>query len=111
MPLWGRSKRVEATLDYWDDQNDVYAMRLQRSQPVYVGVRGPVGTDTNLILWEPGTKHVDDLASLRLIAKQSARPGPREWLSYRAPKTGTYYVQVKLSSRGAGKYKLAIEKG
>jgi hypothetical protein len=54
---------------------------------------------------------VDDLASLRLIARQSARPGPREWLSYRAPKTGTYYVQVKLSSRGAGKYKLAIEKG
>ncbi|HEY7795939.1 MAG TPA: S8 family serine peptidase [Gaiellaceae bacterium] len=111
MPLWGRSKRIEATLDYWDDQNDVYAMRLQRNQPVYLGVRGPVGTDTNLILWEPSTKHVDDLASLRLIARQSARPGPREWLSYRAPKTGTYYVQVKLSSRGAGKYKLAIEKG
>jgi hypothetical protein len=73
-------------------------------------VRGPAGTDTNLILWLPGTKHVDDLSSLDLIARQSARPGPREYLSYRAPKTGTYYVQVKLGSRGAGRYKLVIVK-
>jgi subtilisin family serine protease len=109
-PLWGKTKRIEATLDFWDDQNDVYAIRLQRGQPAYFSVRGPPGTDTNLILWEPGTKHVDDLASLHRIAKQSARPGPREWLSYRAPKTGTYYVHVKLGSRGAGRYKLVIVK-
>ena len=108
--MWGRTKRIEATLDFWDDQNDVYAIRLRRGQPVFVSVRGPAGTDTNLILWQPGTKHVDDLGSLALVARQSARPGPREYLSYRAPKTGTYYVQVKLGSRGAGKYKLAIVK-
>jgi hypothetical protein len=44
------------------------------------------------------------------VAQQSARPGPREYLSYRAPRTGTYYVQVKLGSRGAGRYKLVIVK-
>jgi hypothetical protein len=44
------------------------------------------------------------------VARQSARPGPREFLSYRAAATGTFYVQVKLGSRGAGKYKLAIVK-
>ena len=109
-PLWGLTKRFDATLDFWDDQSDVYAIRLRRGQPVYVSVRGPAGTDTNLILWQPGTKHVDDLASVGLVARQSARPGPREYLSYRAPKTGTYYVQVKLGSRGAGKYKLVIVK-
>jgi subtilisin family serine protease len=109
-PLWGMSKRIEATLDFWDDQSDVYAIRLRRGQPVYVSVRGPAGTDTNLIVWRPGTKHVDDLASLDLVAQQSARPGPREYLSYRAPRTGTYYVQVKLGSRGAGRYKLVIVK-
>ena len=108
--MWGRTKRIEATLDFWDDQNDVYAIRLRRGQPVFVSVRGPAGTDTNLILWQPGTKHVDDLGSVGLVARQSARPGPNEWLSYRAPKTGTYYVQVKLGSRGSGKYKLAIVK-
>jgi len=108
--LWGQTVRLEATLDFWDDQNDVYAIRLRRGQPVYVSVRGPPGHDTNLILWSPGTKHVDDLASLGLVARQSARPGPREYLSYRAPKAGTYYVQVKLGARGAGRYKLVIVK-
>ena len=108
--LWGQTKRLEATLDFWDDQNDVYAIQLRRGQPVYVSVRGPAGHDTNLILWSPGTKHVDDLATIGRVARQSARPGPREYLSYRAPKAGIYYVQVKLGARGAGRYKLVIVK-
>ena len=109
-PLWGQTIKLEATVDFWDDQTDVYAIRLRRGQPVYVSVRGPAGHDTNLILWSPGTKHVDDLASLGRVARQSARPGPREYLSYRAPKAGIYYVQVKLGARGAGRYKLVIVK-
>jgi subtilisin family serine protease len=108
--LWGQTRKLEATLDFWDDQNDVYAIRLRRGQPVYLSVRGPAGHDTNLILWKPGTTHVDDLASVRRVARQSARPGPREYLSYRAPKAGIYYVQVKLGARGAGRYKLVIVK-
>ena len=108
--IWGTRNRIQATLDFWDDQNDVYAIRLKKRQRVFLSVRGPAGTDTNLILWSPGTKHVDDLASLSLVARQSARPGPQENLGFRAPKTGTYYVQVKLGSRGAGKYRLVLVK-
>lgn len=108
--LWGQARRLDATLDFWDDQNDVYAIKLRRGQPVYVSVRGPAGYDTNLILWQPGTKRVDDLGSLDLVAKQSARPGPKENLSYRARKAGWHYVQVKLATRGAGKYRLVIVK-
>jgi hypothetical protein len=108
--LWGASIRLEATLDFWDDQTDVYAIRLRRGQHVYVSVRGPAGTDTNLILWHPGARQVDSIRSLELIARQAARPGPREYLSYLAPKAGTYYVQTKLGSRGAGTYKLVIVK-
>ena len=108
--LWGATSRVQATLDFWDDQSDVYAIQLKRRQPVYVSVRGPGGTDTNLILWKPGTRRVDDLASLRMVVRQSAKPGPREWLAYRAPKAGLYYVQVKLGSRGSGRYRLTIVK-
>jgi len=109
--LGGRVKRIDATLDFWDDQNDVYAIRLVHGQPVYVSVRGPAGTDTNLILWKPGTRHVDDLSAVALVARQSARPGPREHLQYRAAKTGWHYVQVKLGSRGSGRYRLTIVKG
>ncbi|HET8953102.1 MAG TPA: S8 family serine peptidase [Solirubrobacteraceae bacterium] len=108
--LWGRRIRVDATLDFWDDQNDVYAIRLKRRQRVFASLRGPAGTDANLILWQPKTAHVDDLASLALVARQAARPGPREYLAYRAPRAGTYYVQVKLGSRGAGRYRLTLVK-
>ncbi len=109
-PIWGQTTRLEATLDFWDDQNDIYAIRLRRRQPVYISVRGPAGHDANLILWSPGTKHIDDLASRSRVVRQSAKPGAKEWLSYRAPKAGTYYVQVKLGARGAGRYKLVIVK-
>ena len=77
---------------------------------MYVSVRGPASTDTNLILWKPGTRAVDDLRSLALRAKQSARPGPHDNLSYRATKGGWYYIQVKLGSSGSGRYKLTIIK-
>ena len=109
-PVWGAIQRFEATLDYWDDQNDVYAIRLRRNQPMFLSVRGPPGTDTNLILWGPGGKSVDDLGSLGKVVAQSARPGPREYLDYRATVKGTYFVQVKLGSRGAGRYKFVIVK-
>ena len=72
-----------------------------------MSVARPGRTDTNLILWRPGTRHVDDLASLDLVARQSARPGPREYLPYRARGRARYYVQVKLGSRGAGRYRLS----
>ena len=29
---WGKANRIEATLDFWDDQNDIYAIRLKRRQ-------------------------------------------------------------------------------
>ena len=109
--IWGQTRRLAATLDFWDDQSDVYAIKLRRDQPVFVSVRGPAGTDTNLILWHPATRRVDDLRSFDRIAQQSIRPGPREFLSYDAPRAGWYFVQVKLGSRGAGRYTLAIVKG
>ena len=108
--LWGSIRRIEATVDFWDDQSDVYRIKLRRGQAVYVSVRGPTGTDTNLILWRPGTTHVDDLGKQDLRARQASRPGPREQLGYRAPKAGWYYVQVKLASPGSGAYRLTIVK-
>jgi len=108
--LGGAVKRIQATLDFWDDQNDVYAIRLVRGQPVYVSIHGVAGADTNLILWRPGTRHVDDLSAFRFVARQSARPGAREHLQYRAKRTGWHFVQVKLGSRGAGRYRLTIVK-
>ncbi len=40
--------------------------------------------------------------------RQSARPGLVERLSFRARRTGFYYVQVKIAAEGAGPYKLEL---
>jgi hypothetical protein len=109
-PIWGKRRRIDATLDFWDDQSDVYAVKLRRHERLYLSVRGPSGTDTNLILWLPGTRRVDDLGSIERVARQSARTGPQEYLPFRAARAGTYYVQVKLGSRGSGRYRLTIVK-
>ena len=101
-----------ATVDFWDDPVDVYKTYLARNQRLVVRLDGPSGSDTNLILWKPGTRQVEgfSLSSLRLRAAQSARPGSRERLNYRAPTPGWYYVQVKLGTPGAGSYRLAFSK-
>ena len=34
----GRNRRIKATVDFWDDQDDVYAIRLRKGQAVYLGL-------------------------------------------------------------------------
>jgi subtilisin family serine protease len=106
----GAARSLEATLDYWDDQNDVYAVRLAKGQALYAGLRGPPGADAALAVWSPETASVDDLRRQELRVRGSSRPGPRQYLAYRAPATGWYFLQVKLASPGAGLYKLTLVK-
>jgi len=110
--LWGADRRIEATLDFWDDHLDVYAVRLKAGQRLSVVVSGPEGTDTNLVLWRPGTTDVErltpDLVTKR--AAQSARPGARERLVYMARAGGWYYIEVRLSTEGFGPYSLVLSK-
>jgi hypothetical protein len=102
--------RIDATLDFWDDQQDVYRVRLRKGQRMYAGLTGPPRTDVNLMLWAPGTTRVDDLRRQSMRVTQSARPGPREWLAYRATRGGFYYLQIKMASVGTGRYRLRIVK-
>ena len=110
--LYGSSIDFTATLDFWDDQIDVYKVRLRRGQTVAVSLRGPIGTDANLVLWKPGTLEVEGL-SPELQARrvtQSVRGGPNEHVLHRARQNGWYYVEVKLATPGSGQYRLHISK-
>ncbi|HLG08204.1 MAG TPA: S8 family serine peptidase [Gaiellaceae bacterium] len=108
----GSNRRIKATVDFWDDQDDVYAIRLQRNQPMYVGLTGSdASADLSLALWLPGTRSVEGVGNVGFRARVSARPGPREYLSYRARSSGTYFVQVRMSSPGLTRYRLTIIKG
>jgi hypothetical protein len=110
--LYGSSRRVDATVDFWDDQDDVYAITLRKGQPVYVGLKSSEpGVDLNLAFWLPKTRSIEDVSSVRFRARVSARPGSRQYLSYRAEAAGTFYVQVRIASAGLARYRLTIVKG
>jgi subtilisin family serine protease len=110
--LAGRNRLVRATVDFWDDQDDVYSIRLRAKQRVYVGLTGvESGADLSLALWYPGTRSIEGVAGVRRRAKVSARAGPREYFSFRAPVAGSYFVQVRMSDVGLTPYRLRIVKG
>jgi len=110
--LYGRVRNVVATLDFWDDQIDVYRIKLQAGQRLWASLRGPAGTDTNLALWRPGTARVEGLSPQVQANRvtQSVRAGPNESFSYRAVRGGWYFVEVKLGTPGSGGYALRLVK-
>jgi subtilisin family serine protease len=99
---------VKATIDFWDDQIDVYRLYFRKGQRTRLVLNGPEGSTSNLLLWKPGTKHVNDLRTQHLRAAQAIGPGPSHAIGYRVPASGWYYAEVKLTARGFGPYELTI---
>jgi hypothetical protein len=106
--LSARVSIVNATLDFWDDQVDVYRVYLRKNQIVRLTLDGPAGANSNLLLWRPGTKRVSDLRAQHLRAAQAIGPGSSHRLGYRVGTSGWYYVEAKLTTRGFGPYELTI---
>jgi subtilisin family serine protease len=109
--LGGGRTHVLASLDYWDDRRDVYRIDLRRGERVRVSVRGPAGTNVNLVLYKPGVRRLSAASSRRLLAARSARPGAIERVAYRARAAGSYHVQVSMGEEGAGGYSLRLLRG
>lgn len=101
-------RRVKATLDFWDDPVDVYRVHLVAGRRLRASLRGPSGATTGLLLWRPGTARVNGLRGQRFRISQSIGPGSVHRLSFKVPTTGWYYVEAKITSRGAGAYTLTI---
>jgi hypothetical protein len=97
--LWGkRQRKITATLDFWNDERDVYRVRLRRGQRVTAVLRGPREAETSLLLWKPGTKSIEEPpgGSRRLAASDTE--GVVKKVFHRADKGGWYYLEVKLST-------------
>jgi subtilisin family serine protease len=107
--LFGGTADLHATLDFYDDQVDVYRVRLAKGQQIDAVLTGPTGANVDLVLWKPGTQRVDDLRSQRLRAAQSSKPGPDERLTYRAPASGWYYLEAKLTAPFTGAYPYTLD--
>jgi hypothetical protein len=107
-PVKRRSAKLHATVDFWDDQNDVYAVRLKRGQQLRVRLWGERGREVTLVLWRPGTYRVDNVRYPTSPIATTRQPGALDRLTFRAPRAGRYYVQVKITEPGDGLYTLRL---
>jgi subtilisin family serine protease len=107
--LLRRRATIRATINYWDDSNDVYAVHLKRRQLLRTSLNGAEGTEITLVIWKPGTRRLGDVRypNGRWVAK-SDLPGSRDKLRFRAYRPGRYFVQVKITEPGSGPYKLQL---
>ena len=104
--LWGkRRKNLVATIDYWQDQTDIYRVWLRRGQRIRATLIGSSDVEADLFLWKPGTKRVTGFPDERRLAA-SATVGAQRRIRYRVPARGWYYLQVKITGPGAGRYVL-----
>jgi len=109
--LWGKDRKVTATIDYYDDPIDVYRVALSGRERLTAKLAGAwPGANVSLVLWKPGTKRLDDAGSRTLRAAQAVAPGANQHIAFTAPGRGWYYVEVKVSKPGFGPYTLMLDK-
>jgi subtilisin family serine protease len=107
--LWGKQPHLAATLDYWDDPVDIYRVRLAQGQQLQARVAAHwANAEVGLSLWEPGTSTVAHGHKGRVGA--TAHPASTQRLSYRAPSAGWYYVALRITQHGGGRYTLRLAK-
>jgi hypothetical protein len=107
-------RTIAASLDFWDDNVDVYHVYLKRGQRLYARLTPQTRATIKLALWSPGTTEVEGLRvdlKRRVAESRSVRMQAR--FAYRAPVTGTYYIQAKLVTRALDpvQYRLSLVRG
>jgi hypothetical protein len=96
-----------ATVDYWDDQTDVYPIELTARRRLSISLASDVATSVRLRLWSPQTRSVFSAAS-KLEVARSKQVGVKQRLRYFVPagESGRYYLQITMSRPDAGAYVL-----
>jgi subtilisin family serine protease len=103
-----QTRGVRATVDFWDDRDDVYAVRLQRGDRLFSSLKA-TGADTAFALWLPGTQSVDDLSRQDRRLRLSRSTGPDERFAYTAAQGGWYFIQVRITEPGGPiSYRLSV---
>ncbi len=106
-PLFGASRRVEATLDFWNDRDDVYRTYVRTGEHVTVSVAATTSVLPALSLWRPGTETVDSASAP--VRRLAARP-PGVTLAYTARVAGWYILKVRAPRAGVGAYTITVAK-
>jgi subtilisin family serine protease len=92
-------RTITASLDYWDDDVDVYRIHLAAGARLFARLVTKTPGAVRMSLWAPGTQHVEGLkARISDRLAQSRRVGPQVRLASKAPEAGVYYLELKLTS-------------
>jgi len=93
-------RTIHASLDFWDDNIDVYRVYLKAGSRLFARLTPEARATIRMALWAPGTQRVDGIAvDTQARLTQSHRAGGQVRLAYTAQETGTYYLEAKLVSR------------
>jgi subtilisin family serine protease len=108
---FGPPRTLTATLDYWDDPTDVYAVKLAKGQRLVATLESTIALG-RMQLWAPGTTNVGDQRGTLANGAAPADAGGRQQLQYRASAAGTYYLQVRVAAPSYNRpvYELTVEK-
>jgi subtilisin family serine protease len=105
-----RKTTLRAWVDRFEDQDDVYAIRLRRGQRIITAIAHVRG-NIELYLWLPGTRTVAaGAANSRTHLLAAGRGRHRAKIALRAPVSGIYYVDV-YARAGSGAYALTMKHG
>jgi hypothetical protein len=106
----GQRSAVEATVDRFEDPDDVYAVRMNRGQRIRVTLTYRSGV-ADLYLWRPGTTTVGTgtKASERNLIKFVGGARKTKTITYRAKKNGRHFVNV-YARRGGTAYTVTVER-
>jgi subtilisin family serine protease len=109
--LYGSGRTIHATVDFWDDQLDVYAVRLRKGERLFAHLDSPPNVDIELALWSPGTQSVEGIhLDVSKLAMRARSVGSQQRVAYTATQTGDYYLSVKLQTQTGAAYTLAYVK-
>jgi hypothetical protein len=104
-------RTIDASLDFWDDNTDVYRVHVNKGARLFARLSTPA--PVRLTLWAPGTKRVELTPGSKVVdtrVARSRRVGGQIRLVYRAPATGVYYLEAKLVAavREPVQYRLSL---
>ena len=102
-----RLRVLASTLDFFEDERDVYEVRLKRGQRLTVTYRGSATLAADLKIFSPGTKSIERSAPIRKLAGL----GTRARIKYRARRGGWHFVELRARGGSSGDYRIAIARG
>jgi hypothetical protein len=110
--IGGARGTIRATIDYWDDSVDVYALPLRAGQTLTATFAGPIDTHEDLLLWSPQTLSVNAPVNAGVVLVRSGKPGTAQRIVFNVPlgQAGVYFLEVKISLPGSGPYTLTFAK-